>query len=48
METENQEIIDSLHSFMKRDYSKDVEELNLLLAKSDSADLRPEAPPRVQ
>jgi len=45
LETENQKIIDSLHSFMKRDYSKDVEELNLLLAKSDSADLRPEAPP---
>ena len=45
METENQEIIDSLHNFMKRDYSKDVEELNLLLAKSNSADLRPESPP---
>jgi len=43
--TSSQIIVDSLHSFLKRNYSRDVDELNRLLAKSDSADLRPEAPP---
>ncbi len=45
LRTNNENIIDSLHSFLKRNYSRDVGELNRLLAKSDSADLRPEAPP---
>ena len=35
----------SLHNFLKRDYSEDVRVLNQILSKSETADLRPEAPP---
>lgn len=45
MSNDSQNLFKSLYRFLKRDYSKDVENLNQSLAKSDTADLRPEAPP---
>ena len=42
---EQSKLFVSLHNFLKRDYSEDVKLLNHVLSKSETADLRPEAPP---